>query len=67
MAEIIDCYFWKKNLRFKNKLEFEYQEIDDGIKLRKPIFDIGILDTIISQIKYDRKYIENLDISDLLD
>jgi len=67
MAEIIDCYFWKKNLRFKNKLEFEYQEIDDGIKLRKPIFDIGILDTIISQIRYDRKYLENLDISDLLD
>jgi hypothetical protein len=65
MTEIIDCYFWKKNLDFKNKPKFEYQEIDKSIKLKKPILDINILDTIISELKKDREYLQNLDTSDL--
>lgn len=67
MGKIIDCYFWNPNLGVDDDLEFTYENIG-GIKLKKPIFTIEVLDKIIEDIKKIRKeYLLNIGIPTVID
>ena len=47
MAKTIDCHYWNPNLGLEDTLEFQYEDIGNGIVLRKPIFTIKALEKII--------------------
>ena len=68
MGRTIDCFFWNPNLEFDDDLEFTYEDIGDGITLKKPIFTVEVLEKIIEGIKKARQeYLLNHDIPAVLD
>ncbi|MFE3845453.1 acyl-CoA reductase [Thermoplasmatota archaeon] len=68
MGKIIDCHFWNPNLELEDTLEFQYEDIGNGIELRKPIFTIEALNKIIESIKKSRKnYLKKIDIPYIID
>ncbi len=67
MSQTIDCYFWDPALELEDALEFEYQNIGDGIELKKPIFNVKSLEKIISVIKQARAHLLTTDIVSILE
>jgi len=68
MTKPIDCFFWNPNLGLKNKLEFSYEDIGNGIVLKKPILTIEALDKIIKSIKQARAdYLLKIDLPTVFD
>jgi hypothetical protein len=68
MTKTINCYFWNPELGLEDSLEFIYEYIGNGIELKKPVFTIGSLDTIINSIKQARNdYLLKIDIPVVLD
>lgn len=68
MSETIDCHFWNPNLGIEDDLEFTYEDVGNGIELRKPVLTIEALDKIISGIKKARQdYLLKSDIPRVLD
>ena len=68
MSRTIDCFFWNPNLRIESDLEFTYEDIGNGIELKKPVFTVEVLDKIIESIKHMRRnYLVTIDIPTVLD
>jgi hypothetical protein len=68
MEKTIDCHFWNPNLEIENSLEFQYEDIGNGIVLRKPIFTREALNKIIEGVIKSRKeYLIKIDISHIID
>ena len=68
MGRTIDCFFWNPNLGVEDGLDFIYDEVGNGIILKKPIFTIDVLEKIIAGIKKARQdYLFNHDIPAVLD
>jgi len=68
MGKTIDCHYWNPNLGLDDTLEFQYEDIGNGIELRKPIFTIKSLDIIIDSIKESRKnYLLKIEIPHIID
>ena len=55
MGKTIECYFWNPELDLEDKLDFNYQDIGNGIELKKPVFSNDALDKIITDLKKKRK------------
>ncbi|MCJ7697101.1 MAG: hypothetical protein MUO73_02080, partial [Thermoplasmata archaeon] len=68
MGRTIDCFFWNPNLGVEDGLDFSYEEVGNGITLKKPIFTIDVLEKIIAGIKKARQdCLLNHDIPAVLD
>jgi len=68
MGKIIDCHFWNPNLDLEDNLEFSYDDVGNGIELKKPVFTTDALDKIINSIKQARKdYLLKIDIPTVFD
>jgi len=68
MGKTIECYFWNPELDLENKLDFNYQDIGNGIELKRPIFSNDALDKIITDLKKKRKeFLLKMGIADILD
>jgi len=68
MGKTIDCHYWNPNLGLDDTLEFQYEDVGNGIELRKPIFTIKSLDIIIDSIKESRKnYLLKIEIPHIID
>ena len=68
MGKTIDCHYFNPNLGLDDNLEFQYEDVGNGIELRKPIFTIKSLDIIIDSIKESRKnYLLKIDIPHIID
>ena len=68
MGKTIDCYFWNPNLGIEDNLEFTYEDVGNGIELKKPVFTIESLNKIIEGIKQARKeYLLKVDIPTVID
>jgi hypothetical protein len=67
MTQIVECYFWSSILELEDTLEFEYQNIGEGIELKKPIFDIKSLEKIISGLKDARTKLLSRDVVSTLE
>ncbi|MFW6120801.1 MAG: acyl-CoA reductase [Petrotogales bacterium] len=68
MAKTVECYFWDPKIGLEDSLEFTYQDIGNGIELKKPVFTVEALNKIIEHIKQMReKYLLNIDIPRVLE
>lgn len=68
MGKIIKCYFWNPELDLEDKLDFNYQDIGHGIKLKKPVLTTNVLDKIITDLKLKRKeHLLNMGIANIID
>ena len=68
MGKTIECYFWNPELDLENKLDFNYQDIGNGIELKRPIFSNDALDKIITDLKKKRKeFLLKMGIANILD
>ena len=68
MGKTIDCHYWNPNLGLEDNLEFQYEDIGNGIVLRKPVFTIKSLEKIIDSIRESRKdYLLKVEIPHIMD
>ena len=68
MGKTIECYFWNPELDLEDKLDFNYQDIGNGIELKRPIFSNDALDKIITDLKKKRKeFLLKMGIANILD
>ena len=68
MTKTINCYFWNPDLDLEDSLEFIYENIGNGIELKKPVFTIDALDKILKSIKQARNdYLLKIDIPEILE
>ena len=68
MGKTVDCYFWNPNLGLEDTLEFQYDDIGNGMELKKPIFTTKSLNIIIESIKKSREnYLTKIDIPYIID
>ncbi len=68
MNKTINCFFWNPHLRIEKDLEFTYEDIGDGIELKKPVLTVEILDKILESIKQMRRnYLLTIDIPSVID
>jgi len=68
MEKIIDCFFWDKDLGLEDKLDFNYEDVGNNIKLKKPVFTTRSLEKIINNIKKARKeYLLKIDLPTVFD
>ncbi len=68
MGRTIDCFFWNPNLDLEDGLDFTYEEVGNGVTLKKPIFTLNVLEKIIAGIKKAQQdYLLNHDIPAVLD
>ncbi|MFH1013852.1 MAG: acyl-CoA reductase [Thermoplasmatota archaeon] len=68
MGSTIDCFFWDRTLGIEDDLTFTYEEIDNGITLRRPVLTLDALERIIKGIKEARQdHLLNYDIPAVLD
>lgn len=68
MVRTINCYFWNPKLGLEKKLDFVYENIGNGIILKKPIFTVDALDKIINSIKKARQdYLLKIDMPTVFD
>ena len=68
MGKIVECYFWNPNLGLEDNLEFSYDDVGNGIELKKPVFTTDALEKIINSIKQSRKdYLLKIDIPTVFD
>ena len=55
MKKKINCHYWNPNLGLEDELDFNYQDIDNDIELKRPIYTKKSLEKIIESIKKARK------------
>jgi hypothetical protein len=68
MGKTIECYFWNPELDLEDKLDFIYQDIGNGIELKRPVFTNDSLDKIITDLKKKRKeFLLNMGVANILD
>ena len=68
MGRIVECYFWNPNLGLEDTLEFSYDDVGNGIELKKPVFTTNALEKIINSIKQSRNdYLLKIDIPTVFD
>ena len=68
MGKTLECYFWNPELDLEDKLDFKYQDIGNGIELKRPIFTNDALDKIITDLKKKRKeFLLKMGIANILD
>ena len=68
MGRIVECYFWNPNLGLEDNLEFSYDDVGNGIELKKPVFTTDALEKIINSIKQSRNdYLLKIDIPTVFD
>ena len=68
MGKTIDCHFWNPELDLEDKLDFNYQDIGHGIKLKKPVLTTNVLDKIITDLKLKRKeHLLDMGIANIID
>jgi hypothetical protein len=68
MGKTIKTYFWNPNLGIEDDLEFNFEDIGNGIELKRPVFTKESLDKIIISLKKSREdYLLNINIPKVLD
>jgi hypothetical protein len=68
MGKTVECYFWNPNLGLEDELDFTYDDVGNGIELKKPVFTTDSLDKIINSLKQVRKdYLLKIDIPTVFD
>jgi hypothetical protein len=68
MGETIECYFWSPRFDLDRPLQYTYEDAGNGITLKKPVFTIDALRTIIEGIKRARRdYLRTHDVPAVLE